>query len=408
MFAKRHRRPQEEEPLVPHGLVWQATEEPSSAKEPESQEIAAAPATRLQIVPPPVSVPASESSVQVSPTNVDLGSQRPPFWHKAAKPEVVKPVGHSDDPTISPPASIPAIAADDTEPQKRSVFFRPLDLVADQARRVNRSRRGFGAVAHKLLGRWDGRALVVKFRKVSGAILRPGLAVLVEARGEILARRPWEGLKRRLVWIATLVAAGAQRVGATAQLGYTKLKVNAKAYLSTKHPAVQHDTVPAEPPVESLALHPISQARLKSRTLAGLRLRVAVAFKRFLPGTERLQAIRRDSRLWTSLAMAGLSALLLLGFVLTVRHYATEALPSHVLHKDSLTERAPAEAAGVVPQKPSAPVESARATKQTAAIPPKRTSLPRVIKPKPRNIEDNDYVARDTFVSYENRRNRSR
>jgi hypothetical protein len=216
-------------------------------------------------------------------------------------------------------------------------------------------------------------------------------------------------LKRRIAGIATLVVAGAQKVRAKTHDGYTELKARSRAHFSERQPEVHHGVAPAEPPVvETLALRPIARQRLKPRILAGPSLRVAVALKRFLSGTERLQAIRRDSRVWTSFAMAGLSALLLLGFVLTVKHYATEALPSHVLHNNSLTERAPAEAAGVASQKPSAPVESARTTKRTAVIPPKRTSLPRVVKPRPRHTEDDDYVARDTFVSYENRRNSSR
>jgi hypothetical protein len=325
-------------------------------------------------------------------------------------------VGHGDGPTTSPQASIPVVATAETEPQKQSLFFHRLDLITHQAQRANTARTDFAAATRKFLRRWDARVLVINFRKLFGATIRRGSALLVEARGKIRERRYSEALKRSVAWIATLVVAVAQKVHATTQLGYPTVKARAKTYLSTistrlratRQSAVQHDTAPAEPPVETLALRPVSQARLKPRILAGLPLKLSFVVKRLLPGTERLHAKRRDSRLWTSLAMAGLSALLLLGFVLTVKHYATEALPSHVLHNNSLTERAPAEAAGVASQKPAAPVESAGTTKRTAIISPKRIATPRAVKPKPRQTEDDDYVARDTFVSYENRRTRSR
>ena len=413
MFAKRHRRPEQEEPLVPRGLIWQAMEEPSQAEEPKRQEKANSPENRLHILPPPAQVPASQSSVQASATGADSVSHRPPFWHKAAKPEVVKPACDDDDPTISPLASIPMLATGNAKGQKRLAFFRrldphKLDLITHQARRVNTARTTFSAATRKFLRRWDTKVRVFNFWKVFSATIRRGSASLVEARGKVRERRYSERLNQRIAGFATLVVAGAQKVHAKTHDAYTELKARSRARFSERQPEVQHNIASAElPVVETLALRPIARPSLKPPIPAGLPLRVGVAFKRFLPGTETLQAIGRDSRLWASFALTGLSALLLLGFVLTVKHYATEALPSHVLHTNSVTEPAPAETARVAPQKPSAPVESARSTKHTAVVLPKR-STPRVVKPKLRHTEDDDYVARDTFVSYENRRSSSR
>jgi hypothetical protein len=412
MFAKRHRRPEQEEPLVPRGLIWQAMEEPSPADEPKRQERVNSLENRLHILPPPAQVPGSQSSVQASAPDADSVSYRPPFWHKAAKPDVVKPACNDDDPTISPLASIPLVATDSTERQKRLPFFRTLDphkleLVTHPARRVNTARTTVTAAMRKFLRRWDAKVRVVNFRKAFGATIRRGAASLVEARGKISERRYSERLKRRIAWFATFVVAGAQKARAKTHDAYSELKARSRARFSKRQPKVHHDVSAELPVVKTLSLSPIARQGLQPRILAGVPLRVAVAFKRFLSRPETLQAIGRDSRLWTSFAMAGFSVLLLLGFVLIVKHYATEALPSHVLHIKSLTDPAPAEAAGVAPQKPSTPVQSARTTKR-AAVPPRRATTPRVVKPKPRHTEDDDYVARDTFVSYENRRSSSR
>jgi hypothetical protein len=410
MFAKRHRRSEEEEPLVPHGLIWQAMEEPSPAEEHEAQERASSPGNQLQIVPPLAQVPASQSSVQVSPTEADLASQKPAFWHKAAKLEVVKPVGLGDGPTMSPQASIPVVAAAETEPQKQSLFFHRLDLIRQQVHRVNIARSGLAAGTRKFLGRWEARALVFNFRKFFGAIFSSGFAVLVEARGKIRERRYWEGLKRRVGGIGTLVVAGIQKASATAQRGHMKVKVRAETHLLARRLSVQHEAAPAETPVDTPVGGPIIQQRLKPRILVDLSKRVLVVLKRLLPARDTFHAIRRDSQLWTSFAMAGLSASLLLGFVLTVKHYGTEALPSHVLHDSSLTESAPAEAA-TVPKTPASRTESAPTPHRNTNISPKpaapKPAARARVAPKPRHHPDNDYVARDTFVSYENRRNSS-
>jgi hypothetical protein len=87
--------------------------------------------------------------------------------------------------------------------------------------------------------------------------------------------------------------------------------------------------------------------------------------------------------------MAGLSALLAFGLILTVRRYATAALPSHVFQKDSSPlVCTPAAAASVVP--------------------PKRMNTGRVVQPKSRHSQEDEYVARDTYVYYGKRRSTSR
>ncbi len=123
----------------------------------------------------------------------------------------------------------------------------------------------------------------------------------------------------------------------------------------------------------------------------------------------KFHTLRYDSRLWTSVAMAGLSALLAFGLILTVRRYATAALPSHVFQKDSSPPVCtPAAAASVVPPKPAPAVQSARLSNKAVAIPPKRMNTARVVQPKSRHSLEDEYVARDTYVYYGKRQSASR
>ena len=131
--------------------------------------------------------------------------------------------------------------------------------------------------------------------------------------------------------------------------------------------------------------------------------------------------LQRDSRVWASMSMAALSALLALGLISAVRHYGSDrveaqpttasavptageatAAPSHspVLSK-------PSRAAKSADRKPS-PVEQARASKQTAvanqpatAAQKKESSSAKKSKVR-RNRDEDDYVAKDTYFYYGN------
>jgi hypothetical protein len=107
--------------------------------------------------------------------------------------------------------------------------------------------------------------------------------------------------------------------------------------------------------------------------------------------------------------MASLSAVLALTFISVVRHYATESLPSHHMSRE------------IVPVTSSAAIPlSAAPPKQTTARPvqelkrksvPPRRPLAAAVRPKgppkSRRTEDDDYVARDTYVYYGKQPNRS-
>jgi len=160
-------------------------------------------------------------------------------------------------------------------------------------------------------------------------------------------------------------------------------------------------------------------------------VRIPASNKRFIASTiERAKSsgllgqrmVERDSRLWASMGMAALSALLALGFISAVRHYGpdrVEAQPtsrpaissaasSRALQSNSMVSPKPSAAAESVKPKPS-PIARTQASKQVAvaspqSVLPKKESTP----PGPqkhrvrRNTEEDDYVAKDTYVFYGN------
>src|SRR6266851_3630053 len=94
MFAKRHRRPQEEQPLVPRGLVWQAMQETAPTEKEKSEtgvEQATPEAKPVPIVLPPVQVSARASAASTPANGEPVSRGLPPFWQKLGKLEIVKP-----------------------------------------------------------------------------------------------------------------------------------------------------------------------------------------------------------------------------------------------------------------------------------------------------------------------------
>ncbi len=139
----------------------------------------------------------------------------------------------------------------------------------------------------------------------------------------------------------------------------------------------------------------------------------------------RLQRnIQSNERLWTSMAMAGLSALLALGVVVGLRRFdpaypggAPETVSASTAPKTSASVM-PARAAVVSKRRPS-PVVAARVGVENAALrnsvmPSQRTVIAKpapAANPKPkvrRSSEDDDYVAPDTYVRYSRNDKRSR
>jgi len=114
---------------------------------------------------------------------------------------------------------------------------------------------------------------------------------------------------------------------------------------------------------------------------------------------------RRDSRLWTSMAMATLSAVLALLVVSGVRGYAPHDEPVKVSPNGPATPVAQAAATAVRKPSPSARSRSSKPArtaveKAVLSTPAPKVASPKVTRKKIHHNEDDDYVAKDTYVYY--------
>jgi hypothetical protein len=119
----------------------------------------------------------------------------------------------------------------------------------------------------------------------------------------------------------------------------------------------------------------------------------------------KLHLVRRDPRLWTSMGMAALSAVLALLVISGVRGYSPDTSPSKVSRNVSAPPVQ--QPAAIAATKPS-PATASRSSKPVAPVvkqaslstPVRKAASPRVTRKKIHHHEEDDYVAKDTYVYY--------
>jgi hypothetical protein len=140
-------------------------------------------------------------------------------------------------------------------------------------------------------------------------------------------------------------------------------------------------------------------AQLGSR-LAKLRVRARILFAQQLSKWEMRRHTPSDIRLWSSMAMAAVAAVLALAIMSLVPHYAARSLPSRVLATSSAAKGKSANA--------EAAKASEKDIKTRANRPQRSASIKKAPRPKPRQTENDDYVAPDTYKYYGNKSQASR
>ncbi|MBV9343032.1 MAG: hypothetical protein JO159_19370, partial [Acidobacteria bacterium] len=445
MFARRKRRARdEEEPLVPHGLIWQATERlpaaqeapqvppPATEKEPvtmpehERDLAESRPESQLSarnlapISPPPatekepVRIPEQESGLAATKPESQAGARKlgvisPPLpWppveveQRPEQPGSVADAGSAPEVTeeekapspFEQPQTLPdspAAPEEKREPAMSRLRIRALAETSRAKEKFLSTSARFGDHGRSFLGKTNSS--VVQFQ----AKLVGNCRVFVRVAGTNLHRlvrslpmKEMQALPRHCVQI---VAQGISR-----------------ARLALKNGRVAGESVTVERGRQW------SQGLLGSMSRVGrrrihVRIQVVSPWSRFVGGaksaTEGWQGKPRaaaDSRLWMSITMAGASALLTLGLIALIRPYAPA----------SAKEPAPARPASQ-PEKvnsPNRPVSKpepriAPSTvpgprQRTQKVPAAQTIPDRVApkiahsKPRVRRSEDDDYVAADT------------
>jgi hypothetical protein len=119
-----------------------------------------------------------------------------------------------------------------------------------------------------------------------------------------------------------------------------------------------------------------------------------------------------DSRFWSSMTLAAISALIVLGIVSVVPNYAAKSLPSRILSPNSSANASVAAPVVLAAPPQAGPSQTSKPAVKKAAEPKPADQKPASPKaaapPKAHRSADDDYVAPNTYKYYGNGSKRSR
>ena len=445
MFGRKRRPQEEDEPLVPHGLIWQATDdEPEQSADPAalvpprvpSQPIEMPLRTDNRVPDQPVSpAPVSHAS-EPNPKPVDLnpgklGNISPPMrWPSLKTASVIR--------RIEPAPPQPSVtdskpAREVTPPQKLAPIARvPVQPIPEPQARLELSalKRPTESTTRKV--------------EIIELETRESPEAEKSQRREALAR-VIGSLRHRAGMVYGLTAKSAVHAGRKLQTAYAA--INLRAPLERAKPVAEKSfrvavaaAVSARQALKSLwtsnaprmarvkySLGDFSSSAMRSSLARSADLAQRVRSRRVririvgsargqaliqrgrLAWAARRSAVQRDPRLWTSLAMAALSALLTIGLISAVRPYSPGQNSST---KPSRAEQSPLQPASLI-----APQTALASTRQTTK--PRRNNSAEVAPNKPSPVasqskpnpvtrpahrnSDEDYVAPNSYHYYGSR-----
>ena len=352
-----------------------------------------------QLVAPPIRLAKPEPASLVDD---DSNRRSAVFWKKLGPPQLVKSSRFDRD--SAGPLSTPNRPVASVERPRKY-----LSLTVNRVRRSwNTIHLNFATAGREPLRRLDIGGRAVKYRRFVAGVGQRGIAHL-SGRTRILEVKLWQSLKGGIVAALTIIATHANNLSATTRRGYKKLEARSQAYLAARAPKAEADSIGIEISGSTQEALPVALPAAESAVMAAPPLAAPAPVPAQLQ-TQKSGYPRSNARLRTSFAMAGILAVLVLGLVSAVQHYATEALPSHVLRDNPSPAPMPATThadTNAVSQKSNPKAKAVRPSQAAAIDSSKRASETRAVKPKRHSNEDDDYVARDTFVSYGNRPNSS-
>jgi hypothetical protein len=414
MFAWRKPRPSDDEPLVPHGLIWQATEEPMPAKEetidpgPLQEPNPPIPVPLRRVDPPPDNY-AVDHQIRGDDTPPKMGAVSEPLpWASMNAKDAVKrpPPFWDQNAALKTPVPVPAPGTGDSKSAK--LFTAKPNLAAVPTRNA-----GFN--------RPTTRDVVLKqFLVERKQELRAAWSEFTHAAAELFANARhayagWEFRKnlrqtreRAQARLAITVAKKSAR--ATTPENNTPSKMQARLPVARNAAVRIRNKATASFTDSARSVRRLMHRQVRIRITAGSQLRSFVG--RFQRAQQKSRSmLLKNSRLSTSLAMATLSALLTLGLILMVGRYqpsANAGTPTVTSTQSKNTAGIPANTVKAKPS-PASGVHSAAATNgspvvNTALRTPANAARAKTTARRPRHNEDEDYVAPDTYVYYGNKR----
>ena len=419
MLARRKRRQEEEEELlVPHGLIWQATDNAMSPQ-PETAN-PAAPKEGAQATTNAAPPSSARSVPESTTTKAKLGAISPPLpWPSPQIQEIARPV-HRRFPAISPEAETPpslsapiqnadliAVPERDTtgESVSRPRFLSRLRTQRDRVaqvfqlcrERASEALLSTKAAVGKLEARVENAYQLSKLRRqirdVEKIAEERASAAQVDQLPpvEIQEVETQQSRAERAFALFASMRGGAERAIGYARLNCERALVTARDRMKTTGEAARTFRIKIKFQFPNLKFGLPNTTTVESWLARGEDV--------------KLRLLRRDSRLWTSMGMAALSALLALLVISGVRGYAPDASPAKASRNVSATPVP--QPAAIAATKPS-PATTSRNSKPAApfvkraslSTPAGKVASPRVTRKKMRHREEDDYVAKDTYVYY--------
>ena len=455
MFLRRKRRPEEDDSLVPHGLIWHATSE-NSAQE-QTPDRAEEKTAKIIAMP---SAPAPKT-----PAAGDVAEKKPargvtPFWRSlpAAQRSAVEPVAHRE----APPAPVP-IRSESVPVRSESVAVRkeaaplraqsvPVQVQSAGARDESAPARIERVPISEKIATPRSVPIARKAREVLAAALVSTRSHLGQQlrhgkesakRAEVLVISSFGRIRERSRRSASSFKTGLSRLhpmGALTQ--FARQQATGMREGSRRRIEAIHRNESAKR-AAVLVISSLERVRERSRRLmeamhrpvnVNLRVRISPVMRRvrafsWHPPTTRLRTlfrslaneievvaareIARAKLRWPELAHGRefvrralpltLPALLMFTLFFIVRHYATQALPSH-WQRATPAEYRPAEAPPAPPVRPRRQQAKApQPAKGAPASATKRHETPAVTRntrPQAAAQAEEDYVAPDTYVYY--------
>lgn len=421
MFWRRRKLP-EDEPLVPHGLISQAMEEEASPELPP--DMLDSP-KGLEQSPPAepiemrlrVSAPVQSSQPEPLP---EQGRISPPLkWPRVDKAEIARRA-QGIDTAVSFPYRRPIVSAavpdfDASEPEAEISEPAKLEVVETPSAADPIAVAPVAARTEKF------KNLLARVRELHLPTVEPLQQRIHSALSQAKA-----GASTRFQSATSRVQEVGSRTGVALDAAKMRLVDRSNAAIAQSRSGLQHVR-------ENIRGTDLSGARRAWNRMRSwqVTVRIPASNRRLFSfavetakssGVMIRRMVQRDSRLWASMGMAALSALLALGFISVVRHYGpdrVEAQPTSTkvsataaptkAQSNPTVSSTPSTTAKSIDPKPSL-IAKTSATRPVANVPtpviaPQKKEVTALSTPKHRvrrTSEEDDYVAKDTYVFYGN------
>ena len=428
MFGKRKPETNEDDPLVPHGMVWHATATPPPADKVDPAA-ATAKESNLEIVsrsnaPKTVTLPAATPGRKGS-----LGSCPPLSWEpvKRSEPGEV-PTPFPAKKALPPGDFIPTVRRGAIRP--RSMPQPPLRPDAVPQHPIPHHPIPDDPIGHGPVGQGAVRLSPTAQDGISQSSILPLPLDQDKSNGQQVAdsgavstaipsRRQ---IPEMLSGSFSRMIQGSQQVWSQTTSAFLRLRQSDwlhKRFLHFSGSINWQETVRRGGNFLGGGLKSACTALAHQRVrirLGGTPLQAKIFLTRSISEWKlKRDNMRMDARLWSSMTMAAASALLVLGLISAARHYATQALPSRTGSTHSQANSKNQVPADVVPSKIAAqaaarPIEaaahenmSAKGPQKSVGVHPKPVSTSSPVRKRPRAGDEKDYVAPDTYTYYGNR-----